>query len=327
MSNSSNDGVPTPPQHQQLNDAKTSVELGRGQVNYIAGVLGGVTVTLVGHPFDTIKVRLQTQPIGSDALYKNTLDCVKKTYKGEGFSGFYAGVGSPLMGQMFFRAGSFAAFHEVHSVVQGGFVGIGKYEKLLLSGGVTGAIITLMETPIDIVKTKLQTFTMKQKINPTYTAPFHNTTTCINFLLRKYGVAGLYQASSATMIRNIPANALFFPVNEIMKDLRVAQMGYRGEGDLLLSERLACGSAAGFCYWVGTCPLDTIKSRMMMQRLEDQRGKGLTWRKTVRLMYKEGGIARFYQGVVPLALRSIPACGAMFATVDLVRNALGSTDK
>eukprot|EP00520_Triparma_pacifica_P004397 CAMPEP_0118637786 /NCGR_PEP_ID=MMETSP0785-20121206/3337_1 /TAXON_ID=91992 /ORGANISM="Bolidomonas pacifica, Strain CCMP 1866" /LENGTH=285 /DNA_ID=CAMNT_0006528993 /DNA_START=278 /DNA_END=1134 /DNA_ORIENTATION=- len=230
MSNSSNDGVPTRPQHQQLNGAKTSIELGRGLVNYIAGVLGGVTVTLIGHPFDTVKVRLQTQPTGPDALYKNTLDCVKKTYKGEGFSGFYAGVGSPLMGQMFFRAGSFAAFHEVHSVVQGGSVGMGKYEKLLLSGGVTGAIITLMETPIDIVKTKLQTFTMKQKINPTYTAPFHNTTTCIQFLIRKYGVAGLYQASSATMIRNIPANAVFFPVNEIMKDLRVAQMGYGGGG-------------------------------------------------------------------------------------------------
>ena len=201
-----------------------------------------------------------------------------------------------------------------------------RFFQLLLSGGVTGAIITLMETPIDIVKTKLQTFTMKQKINPTYTAPFHNTTSCIAFLYRKYGVSGFYQASSATLFRNIPANALFFPVNEIMKDIRIAQMGYKGEGDLKLIERLSCGAAAGFCYWVGTCPLDTIKSRMMMQRLEDQRSKGLTWSKTVRLMYKEGGVATFYQGVVPLALRSIPACGAMFATVDLVRNALGSVE-
>jgi hypothetical protein len=68
-----------------------------------------------------------------------------------------------------------------------------------------------METPIDIVKTKLQTFTMKQKVNPAYTAPFHNTTSCIAFLLRKYGVSGLFQASSATLFRNIPANAAFFP--------------------------------------------------------------------------------------------------------------------
>jgi len=226
------------PQHHQLGPTLTAnsplrgdagLALGRGQVNYIAGVLGGVSVTVVGHPFDTVKVRLQTQPTGKDALYKSTVDCVKKTYKGEGFSGFYAGVGSPLMGQMFFRAGSFAAFHEVNSGVQGSFEDMGKYQKLILSGGMTGAIITLMETPIDIIKTKLQTFTMKQKINPGYQAPFHNTTTCISFILRKYGVSGLYQAASATLYRNIPANAVFFPVNEIMKDLRVEQMGYKSE--------------------------------------------------------------------------------------------------
>ena len=40
-------------------------------------------------------------------------------------------------------------------------------------------------------------------------------------------------------------------------------------------------------------------------------------------MYAEGGVARFYRGIVPLAARSVPACGAMFATVDLVREGLG----
>eukprot|EP00955_Chlamydomonas_euryale_P105764 365661-Chlamydomonas_euryale.AAC.49 len=29
----------------------------------IAGTCGGISVTLVGHPFDTLKVRLQTQPM------------------------------------------------------------------------------------------------------------------------------------------------------------------------------------------------------------------------------------------------------------------------
>jgi solute carrier family 25 carnitine/acylcarnitine transporter 20/29 len=28
-----------------------------------AGTMGGISVTLVGHPFDTLKVRLQTQPV------------------------------------------------------------------------------------------------------------------------------------------------------------------------------------------------------------------------------------------------------------------------
>ena len=73
-------------------------------VDYLAGVAGGVAVCFVGHPFDTIKTRLQTSPSG---FYQGTMDCVRKTVRKEGFAGFYSGVMSPLVGQMFFRAFSF----------------------------------------------------------------------------------------------------------------------------------------------------------------------------------------------------------------------------
>ena len=78
----------------------------------IAGCFGGVGIVAVGHPFDTIKVnilecffmgwilycaRLQTQS-RDNPLYKNMTDCVKKTIKWEGVSGFYKGFISPLWG-------------------------------------------------------------------------------------------------------------------------------------------------------------------------------------------------------------------------------------
>jgi hypothetical protein len=31
-------------------------------IDIFAGTLSGINVTLVGHPFDTLKIRLQTQP-------------------------------------------------------------------------------------------------------------------------------------------------------------------------------------------------------------------------------------------------------------------------
>ncbi len=34
------------------------------------GFAAGINVTLVGHPFETVKVRLQSQPSGKDAIYK-----------------------------------------------------------------------------------------------------------------------------------------------------------------------------------------------------------------------------------------------------------------
>jgi solute carrier family 25 carnitine/acylcarnitine transporter 20/29 len=54
--------------------------------DFIAGGVGGVFLVIIGHPPDTIKVRLQTMPRpkqGEVPLYKGTIDCVKKTIKKE----------------------------------------------------------------------------------------------------------------------------------------------------------------------------------------------------------------------------------------------------
>eukprot|EP00117_Sycon_ciliatum_P027776 scpid80308/ scgid1063/ Mitochondrial substrate carrier family protein G; Solute carrier family 25 member 20 homolog A len=58
----------------------------------VAGTCGGIAICLVGHPFDTLKVRLQTQPT-DHPLYSGLFDCFKKTLKWEGMGGLYRGVG------------------------------------------------------------------------------------------------------------------------------------------------------------------------------------------------------------------------------------------
>lgn len=43
---------------------------------------------MVGHPFDTVKVRLQTMPTpapGAKPLYSGTYDCFKQTIAKDGF--------------------------------------------------------------------------------------------------------------------------------------------------------------------------------------------------------------------------------------------------
>ena len=64
--------------------------------NVFSGTLSGIAGCLVGHPFDTVKVRLQTQPV-KNPLYRGPIDCVVKTLKWEGMGGFYKGVGMSLM--------------------------------------------------------------------------------------------------------------------------------------------------------------------------------------------------------------------------------------
>ena len=60
--------------------------------NLVSGTVSGIAVCLVGHPFDTLKVRLQTQPVDRP-VYKGLLDCFVKTMKWEGIGGLYKGVG------------------------------------------------------------------------------------------------------------------------------------------------------------------------------------------------------------------------------------------
>ena len=61
-----------------------------------AGGFGGVCAVIVGHPFDLVKVRLQTAERG---VYSSALDVVRKSVARDGLRrGLYAGVSAPLVG-------------------------------------------------------------------------------------------------------------------------------------------------------------------------------------------------------------------------------------
>ena len=49
--------------------------------SFVAGGAGGVCAVVVGHPFDLVKVRLQTAQKG---MYTGAIDVVKKTIAREG---------------------------------------------------------------------------------------------------------------------------------------------------------------------------------------------------------------------------------------------------
>ncbi|XP_078393872.1 mitochondrial carnitine/acylcarnitine carrier protein-like [Cetorhinus maximus] len=68
--------------------------------NLLAGGVGGVCLIVAGHPMDTIKVRLQTQPKalpGRALLYQGAIDCLRKTVANEGLLGLYKGMGTPIL--------------------------------------------------------------------------------------------------------------------------------------------------------------------------------------------------------------------------------------
>jgi solute carrier family 25 carnitine/acylcarnitine transporter 20/29 len=68
----------------------------QGLRSLAAGGFGGVCAVIVGHPFDLVKVRLQTAERG---VYSSALDVVRKSIARDGLRrGLYAGVSAPLVG-------------------------------------------------------------------------------------------------------------------------------------------------------------------------------------------------------------------------------------
>jgi solute carrier family 25 carnitine/acylcarnitine transporter 20/29 len=67
-----------------------------GLRSLVAGGFGGFCAVIVGHPFDLVKVRLQTAAQG---VYSSAIDVVRKSVAKDGLArGLYAGVSAPLVG-------------------------------------------------------------------------------------------------------------------------------------------------------------------------------------------------------------------------------------
>lgn len=57
---------------------------------FVAGYASGVSLVAVGHPFDTIKVRMQSE--GAKGRFNGVWDCLKTTVTKEGVGGLYKGA-------------------------------------------------------------------------------------------------------------------------------------------------------------------------------------------------------------------------------------------
>lgn len=78
-------------------EAKAAASAGLAQLRSLAaGGFGGLCAVVVGHPFDLVKVRLQTAEKG---VYSSAVDVVRKSIARDGLRrGLYAGVSAPLVG-------------------------------------------------------------------------------------------------------------------------------------------------------------------------------------------------------------------------------------
>ena len=113
-----------------------------------ASAAAGVASTILGHPLDCVKVRLQTATPSEGRL--TTLGCARQMLHREGVAAFARGVGPPLANAMLLNTVMFVCFAEARRHLPQTTVGS------LLAGGFSGAVQAFLTTPLDWLKIQAQ---------------------------------------------------------------------------------------------------------------------------------------------------------------------------
>ncbi|XP_075966763.1 cAMP-dependent protein kinase type II-alpha regulatory subunit-like isoform X2 [Anarhichas minor] len=184
--------------------------------NFFAGGFGGICLVFVGHPLDTIKVRLQTQPKpkpGQSLLYAGTFDCLKKTLAKEGMKGLYKGMAAPIIGVTPMFAVCFFGFGMGKKIQQKTPNDILTYPQLFAAGMLSGVFTTAIMAPGERIKCLLQIQASTGEVK--YAGPMD----CVKQLYREFGIRGVYKGTALTLMRDVPASGMYFTSYEWLKNV------------------------------------------------------------------------------------------------------------
>uniref|UniRef100_H2TUX4 Solute carrier family 25 member 20 n=1 Tax=Takifugu rubripes TaxID=31033 RepID=H2TUX4_TAKRU len=268
--------------------------------NFFAGGFGGVCLVFAGHPLDTIKVRLQTQPKpkpGETVLYKGTFDCFKKTLAKEGLKGLYKGMAAPIIGVTPMFAVCFFGF------------GLGKkLQQKSPDDILTWVIFRHCGAERCIKMESSRPFNCLPQIQAsTGNVKYNGPMDCVKQLYRESGIRGIYKGTALTLMRDVPASGMYFMTYEWLKTL-LTPPG-KSHNELSIPSILFAGGMAGIFNWAVAIPPDVLKSRFQTAP-EGKYPNG--FRDVLRELIREEGVASLYKGFNAVMLRAFPANAACF---------------
>ncbi|KAI0391399.1 mitochondrial carrier domain-containing protein [Xylariaceae sp. FL0594] len=312
--------IPESKEELKAEAAAAASSLGSQLRSFAAGGFGGVCAVIVGHPFDLVKVRMQTAEKG---VYSGAIDVVKKSIARDGLRrGLYAGVSAPLVGVTPMFAVSFWGYdlgkqlvtaYSPPSSPDGGL----SIAQISAAGFFSAIPMTAITAPFERVKVILQV--QGQRLKPGEEPKYKGGLDVVRQLYREGGVRSVFRGSAATLARDGPGSAAYFAAYEYIKRRLTPLDPVTGkpQGDLSLLAVTAAGGAAGVAMWIPVFPVDTVKSR-----LQTAEGAGVTIGSVVRDLYKKGGFRAFFPGFGPALARAVPANAATFLGVELAHQAM-----
>lgn len=259
----------------------------------------GCAGLLVGHPFDTVKIHLQTQDF-RNPQYRGVYHCLKSIIVKDTVRGLYRGLSSPLAGVAFINAIVFGVYGNAQRLS----ANPNSYKTHFLAGATAGLIQSLICSPMELAKTRLQLQT-NQLRGPKFTGPL----LCLSYIYRCEGLRGIFKGLGITALRDIPGFASYFVSYEFLIRLRK---------DPGIGYTLLAGGLAGITSWVFVIPIDVVKSRIQADGITTGKRMYNGMYDCFAKSYKAEGASFFTRGLSSTLLRAFPMNAVCFLVVSSI---------
>jgi solute carrier family 25 (mitochondrial 2-oxodicarboxylate transporter), member 21 len=182
-------------------------------LSILTGATAGATEAFVVVPFELVKIRLQDK--ASAGKYTGMVDVVTKIIKNEGPLALYNGLESTLWRHILWNAGYFGCIFQVRALLPKADNNRTQILYDLTSGAIGGTFGTILNTPMDVVKSRIQNSPKIAGSIPKYNWAWPATAT----VLREEGFAALYKGFLPKVLRLGPGGGILLVVYTAVIDV------------------------------------------------------------------------------------------------------------
>lgn len=203
-----------------------------------AGLFAGACGIFVGYPFDTMKVKLQSTAGG--------IAQERVPYSLKGLRMLYRGVMVPMLTAGIMQSMNFGVYDTARRRILQSGLNIGVLSSSFIGGALSGLMMSVVTTPIQLLKIQLQT---------------HVTLSLTQLLYRDIFCTGrwsiLYRGFGVTAFSDTLGRGLYMYSYEVAKHV----LNENFDDQLpLLTIRMISAAYAGVISWLLLFPMDTIKT-------------------------------------------------------------------
>lgn len=173
-------------------------------LSILTGATAGATESFVVVPFELVKIRLQDK----SSKYNGMLDVVKTIVRQEGVLALYNGLEATLWRHISWNAGYFGIIFKVRDIMPKASTKSEKIRNDLISGSIGGTVGTMLNTPFDVVKSRIQNTTKVPGVIPKYNWTLPGVAT----VYKEEGFGALYKGFLPKVLRLGPGGGILLVV-------------------------------------------------------------------------------------------------------------------